>query len=57
MIADPSFEYPAVSSNKSAASITQNFGPFVASEISWSEVAGNMQKAKDLLNALNWPVK
>lgn len=56
MIADPSFEYPAVTANK-ASGPTESFGPKVLSEVPWVDVAAQLSNAKQLMENIGWQFK
>lgn len=53
MIQAPSYEYPAVATNK-AAELVEGFGAFTPSEVPWSDVYAQMAKAKEILEQVGW---
>ena len=53
LIADPSFEYPAAIALKPVP-LVESFGPFIASEVHWTDVANQLAKANSLLESVGW---
>lgn len=53
MIQEPSFEYPAVASNK-ASSKTEGLGSFKASEVPWSDIGAQISKGEEILESVGW---
>lgn len=56
MIAEPSFEYPAVAANK-ASETTEGLGAKVLSEVPWVDIAAQLSKAKQVMEDIGWQFK
>ncbi len=54
MIQDPSFEYPAVASNRPTAFV-ESLGSFKASTTPWSAIGAETAKAREILESVGWP--
>lgn len=53
LVADPSFEYPAVQALK-PEQIVENFGSFKVSDINWNQVGSHLAKANEILERVGW---
>lgn len=53
LVAEPSYEYPAVRSIK-PEQVVQKFGTFKVSDINWNKIGENITKANDILDSAGW---